>query len=182
MEMRVYKDITAYQPKPFLKLTWRQLGAVGIGGPLALLTFAGITWGYLSAHGWQYTGLGELLAMTEDESSLISTATTVALFPTFVVFLPFAVYGWIRPKGLKPEHYLPYWFDYMKNAKELCYGSDSYDQGSARDQERHESLAGRGGQRRTRQQRRHDRKVQRFVPSEHPDPAVPEKAQARQGR
>lgn len=179
MEMRVYKDITAYEPKPMFGLTWRQLGAVAVGGPITLGVFAGTTYLYLAAHGWYFTSLRDLLAMSADDQSLVSTATNIALVPTFLAFIPFAIYGWLRPKGLKPERYIPYWFDYMKNPKELCYGSDAYDRGPT--ERPHGESVDRGGARRTRAERRQERKAQRFIPSEHAPAAVPGEAASRPG-
>lgn len=178
MDMRVYKDFTAYEPKPMFNLTWRQLAAVAIGGPIALGAFVLTTWLYLISHGWHYEGTNELFSMTADDSSLMNTATTWALFPTVLLFIPFAIYGWVRPKGLKPERYLPYWYDYMKNPKELCYGSDAYLRGPAQPLRERESVD-RGHRRGSRAERRAERRARAFVPSEHAAPPVPEEAPER---
>lgn len=181
MEMRVYKDFTAYQPKPMFGLTWRQLAAVAIGGPIALAVFFGTTWIYLAMNGWEYGGAGDLISMSASDSELMQRATTIALFPTFIVYIPFAIYGWLRPKGLKPERYLPYWYDYMRSPKELCYGTDAYDRGARREPVRGrgaQSVARRPGRGLSRAERRRERRAHRFVPSEHAAPAVPEAPEA----
>lgn len=125
LEMKVYKDIHAYEAKAWAGLTWRQLAAIALGGTLAFVLFFFITWLYLINNGWQFQGLGALVTATDEEAALIEEATTVALIPTTIFFLPFAVYGWVRPKGLKPERFIPYWFAYQVQPKELCYGHDS---------------------------------------------------------
>lgn len=125
LEMKVYKDIHAYEAKAFAGLTFRQLGALAIGGTLAFACFFGLTWLYLVNAGWHWQGWGDFLKTDPATQELFSTATTVALFPTAAIFVPFAIYGWVRPKGLKPERFIPYWFDYQISPKELCYGHDA---------------------------------------------------------
>lgn len=125
LEMKVYKDIHAYEAKAFAGLTFRQLGCVVFGGGLACACFFLITWIYLANAGWHYEGVGSLIETDEHTSNLYSTATNLAFFPAAAVFVPFAIYGWVRPKGLKPERFIPYWFDYQISPKELCYGHDA---------------------------------------------------------
>ena len=183
MEMRVYEDFTSYQPKPMFGLTWRQLAAVALGGPIALAVFFGVTWIILLTNGWEYGGAGDLISMSNSDSELMQRATTIALFPTFAIFIPFAIYGWLRPKGLKPERHLPYWYDYMRSPKELCYGTDAYDRGRRREPVRGrggrpEPVAGRSGGRLSRAERRRERQARRYVPSEHAAPSVPAEPEA----
>lgn len=125
LEMKVYKDIHAYEAKAFAGMTFRQLGVIVFGGGLALTCFFGITWLYLTNAGWQWHGWGDLIKTDPHTAELFSTATTIALFPTTIIFIPFAIYGWVRPKGLKPERFIPYWFHYQISSKEICYGNDA---------------------------------------------------------
>lgn len=125
LEMKVYKDIHAYEAKAFAGLSFRQLGAVAIGGTLAVACFFGLTWLYLVNAGWDWQGWQAFFNTDAATSELFSTATNIALFPTAAIFVPFAIYGWVRPKGLKPERFIPYWFDYQISPKELCYGRDA---------------------------------------------------------
>lgn len=125
LEMKVYKDIHAYEAKAWAGLTWRQLAAVAIGGTLASGCFFAITWIILINSGWHWEGWGAFIKTDEQTSQLFSNATTIALFPTVAIFVPFAIYGWVRPKGLKPERFIPYWFAYQISPKELCYGHDA---------------------------------------------------------
>ncbi|RAC17497.1 hypothetical protein DN539_31250 [Burkholderia multivorans] len=125
LEMKVYKDIHAYEAKAFAGLTFRQLGCVTVGGALALACFFGVTWFYLYQAGWSWQGWASFFQPDPQTAELFSTSTTIALFPTAAIFVPFAIYGWVRPKGLKPERFIPYWYSYQVSSKELCYGYDA---------------------------------------------------------
>lgn len=124
LEIKVYPDLHDYEPKPMFGLKWRQLGALAIGVPLVLTIFFGVTVIYVLANGFEYAGIMQLVDPDVATEQLIQSGTTLAMIFAMVTFIPFAIYGWLRPKGLKPEQYIPYWFTYLTTPKELCYGRD----------------------------------------------------------
>ncbi|MDN5585225.1 MAG: PrgI family protein [Brevibacterium sp.] len=124
LEMKVYRDVNAYEAKAMFGLKWRQLGALCIGVPLVFGLFFGITALYMTAHGFEYEGFMQIVSPDEDTQRLIESGTTVAMLVAMLAFIPFAIYGWLRPKGLMPEKYIPYWHAYQTTPKELCYGRD----------------------------------------------------------
>ena len=81
LQMRVYKEIANVEAKVMWGLGWRQLAAAA-----CMLVLGGGE----AALFWS-------LGLTDLGSYLL-----------FVVCLPFALWGWWRPKGLKPERYLGY--------------------------------------------------------------------------
>lgn len=81
LQMRVYKEIANVEAKVMWGLGWRQLAAAA-----CMLVLGGGE----AALSWS-------LGLTDLGSYLL-----------FVVCLPFALWGWWRPKGLKPERYLGY--------------------------------------------------------------------------
>ncbi|WP_313715650.1 PrgI family protein [Arsenicicoccus bolidensis] len=93
LEMKVYSEIRAYEAKVIGSLSWRQLACVVIAVPLLALA----TWALWERAQWAIT------------------------YVDFVIFLPLAVWGWWRPKGLKPEVYLPYIYDRHFSRKVLTY-------------------------------------------------------------
>lgn len=80
LQMRVYKEIASVEAKVMWGLSWRQLAAATC---------------MLVLGGGQVFVFCVLLKQTDIGSCLL-----------FVVCLPFALWGWWRPKGLKPERYL----------------------------------------------------------------------------
>lgn len=103
LEMKVYKEIAAYEPKPMFGRTWRQIAAlafmVGIGGG----AFAGVTVGLM--------GVGQTMEQ----------ATTVGMYVMFPVLIPAAIWGWWRPMGLKPEQYLGFFLRHHLMRKTISY-------------------------------------------------------------
>ena len=83
LQMPVYGEITRIEPKVLLGLSWRKLAACAVmgvvGGGVALgLPFGG------------------------------RVSTDLAMPVVSLVVAPAALWGWWRPKGLKPERYLVY--------------------------------------------------------------------------
>lgn len=103
LEMKVYKEIAAYEPKPMFGRTWRQIAALAfmvfIGGG----AFAGVTVGLM--------GLGQTMEQ----------ATTVGMYVMFPLLIPAAVWGWWRPMGLKPEQYLGFFLRHHLMRKTISY-------------------------------------------------------------
>ena len=87
LEMKVYREIHAYEAKVMFGLSWRQLAALAIGVPLAGGLFAAIAY---------------LLHMVGNDWK---AATDTAMWAVFPVLIPVGLWGWWRPKGLKPERY-----------------------------------------------------------------------------
>ncbi len=105
LEMKVPKEITAYEAKPMFGMSWRRLGsllfmAVGGGG-----TFAGIAFAIAAPQG------GTKEAWEQ--------ATNAAMF---VIDLPAAWWGWFRPMGLKPEIHALYFlrFSFSEKGHPVC--------------------------------------------------------------
>ena len=83
LQMPVYRELTAIESKVFLGLSWRQLLAavmlaVVCGGGFFALRFG------------------------------LQVDPNVAMYIIFIPGVPIATWGWVRPKGLKPEQYLVY--------------------------------------------------------------------------
>lgn len=124
LEIKVYPDVHAYEAKAMFGLKWRQLGALVVGGTLTVVVFFAVTITYLVISGFEYTGMVDLLDPPAVDQALIDSGSTIGMGAAFLTFMPFAVFGWLRPKGLKPEKYIPYWWTYITTPKELCYGRD----------------------------------------------------------
>ena len=86
LEIKVYKEITATEAKVMWGMSWRQLAAAGAMGALS----AGV-W-LLFRHALGMPDLGQ--------------------YVVFLVDVPIAAWGWLRPKGLKPEVWLRYVADH----------------------------------------------------------------------
>lgn len=104
LEMKVFKEIGSYEPKPMFGLTWRQLAAVTVMGTLGGGLFAAGTMWALAA------------------GADTSTATSAAMWLIWPVLLPAAVWGWWRPQGLKPEKFLSFALREAVMVKEVVYG------------------------------------------------------------
>ncbi|MBW3069618.1 PrgI family protein [Actinomyces sp. 594] len=107
LEMKVYREISAYEAKVMFGLSWRQLGALAIGIPLAGGLFAAIA----------YT--------LHQSGSTWEAATDTAMWVIFPVLIPVAAWGWWRPKGLKPERFVGYLLQHYLNGKVIRY-DDTY--------------------------------------------------------
>lgn len=105
LEMKVYRDPRRYEAKAMFGLTWRQLGALALGLPVAGGLYVLTVW---------------LLMRYRGET--FETATNASMVLLVILCIPFAVWGWCRPRGLKPERWIPYVFDYYLYPKELCRG------------------------------------------------------------
>ncbi len=134
LEIRVYKEITAAEPKVMWGMSWRQLAAATMMGCLS----AGI-WLLF----WKMLGLPDL-----------------GQYVVFLADLPIAAWGWLRPKGLKPETYLKYVIAHrFGQSRYFLDGPARHDppktrRGRKRIDEHDPATGGRG----FRKRRRHDRK------------------------
>lgn len=81
LEVRVHKEINAYQPKVMWGMSWRQLATAGVGIPVVGGVYAGF---------W------------------FADLTTVGEWVTVLLTVPFVLFGWVRPKGLPFEVYARY--------------------------------------------------------------------------
>lgn len=82
LEIRVYKEIEETEAKVMWGMSWRQLAAATL---MAVLS-AGVWFIF-----WRMLKIPD-----------------VGQIVVFVVDLPIAVWGWARPRGLKPETWLVY--------------------------------------------------------------------------
>ena len=103
LEMKVFKEIKSYEAKVMWGCSFRQLAA------LAVMIFAG---GGIFA----FATIALLSAGLKRED-----ATTCAMLCMFVILLPAAVWGWARPKGLKPEQFLGYVLRHHLSRKVINY-------------------------------------------------------------
>ena len=98
LQMPVYRELSTIESKVFMGLSWRQLLAAVI---LAVVCGGG----YLGL--WLGLGLDPNLTM----------------YLVFIPGVPIAAWGWLRPKGLKPEQYLRYvWRHYATREVYLLDG------------------------------------------------------------
>jgi hypothetical protein len=114
LEMRVHRDPTNYDAKPMFGLTWRQIAALAImvfggGGLFLIVTVIGLH--------TQHASWGD--------SAALSKATTPAMYLMFPILVPAAMWGWIKPMGLKPEIYFQYFLRHQLTTKVVTY-ADSY--------------------------------------------------------
>lgn len=90
LQMPVYLEITQIEPKVLLGLSWRKLAACAV-----MVVFGGGVWLLLcgGALGLPIGG---------------RVSTDLAMPVVSLVVVPAALWGFWRPKGLKPERYLAY--------------------------------------------------------------------------
>lgn len=171
LEMKVHKDIAAYEAKPMFGLTWRRIGALAImvfggGGVFAVVTTA-----VLISNGgsWdQYLAAGALNNPDTQES--LNAATTVGMYAMFPFIVPVAFWAWWRPMGLQPEVYIQYFFRHALTTKVITY-EDTYQHTSIKRNYQSVSEHGDGEpskrQRRNRQPEFKEARLARSL-SEHP--------------
>jgi hypothetical protein len=93
LEMKVYGEIKAFEAKVIARLSWRQLISVLAGVPFLALTSV-LLWFH---------------------------AREAIVYVDFIVMLPFAAWGWWRPRELKPEKFFPYIYQRYAGKKVLRY-------------------------------------------------------------
>ncbi|OLO58634.1 hypothetical protein BKH23_12810 [Actinomyces oris] len=98
LEIKVYREITAYQAKVMMGMSWRQMacsaiGIIVVGGTYALCFWAG------------QSDLGSWMAA--------------------LLTMPFVAVGWVRPKGLPFEKYARYFWRYKWDPQKRLYAQDS---------------------------------------------------------
>ena len=167
LEMKVYREVRAYEAKVMFGLSWRQLGALAVGIPLAGGLFAGI------AYALHQTG------QSWDD------ATDAAMWVIFPILIPVAAWGWWRPKGLKPERFIGYLIRYYLFRKVITY-DDTYRPHPTNTEEGagHEPVSQSGTptqptRSERRAARREARRRKKIIPREHPKTTRQARAQAR---
>ncbi|PHP52460.1 VirB4-like conjugal transfer ATPase, CD1110 family [Actinomyces ruminis] len=98
LEIKVYREITAYQSKVMLGMSWRQMACAALGLVLVGGTYGACIW----------AGQGDL-------GSWLAALLT----------MPFVAFGWIRPKGLPFERYAHYLWRYKWEPQRRLYAQDS---------------------------------------------------------
>lgn len=148
LEMKVYREVQAYEAKVMFGRSWRQLGALALGVPLATAGFATIAFALHS------TG------------STWENATNLAMWVIFPVLIPVAAWGWWRPKGLKPERYIRYVIRHYVNGKVIRY-DDTYRANESVSDDRITVEPAKQTRRARRAVNRQARKWRKMVPQEH---------------
>lgn len=108
LEMRVYREVSAYEARVMFGLSWRQLAALAAGVPLAAGCFSAIAWAL------HHTG------------ATWAEATDVAMWVIFPILIPVAAWGWWRPKGLKPEKFVGYLLRHYLTTRKVIIYDDTY--------------------------------------------------------
>lgn len=129
LEMKTHRDVAAFEAKPMFGLTWRRLGALAImifGGGAVFFTVASVV---LAASGtsWE-VAVPEALQAADGTSATVTAltrATTAGMYAMFPVLVPVALWAWLRPMGMKPEHYAQYYFRHHLTSKVTHY-EDTY--------------------------------------------------------
>lgn len=164
LEMKVYREVRAYEAHVMFGLSWRQLGALAAGFPLAGGVFAAIAY-----------ALHQGGATWEE-------ATNVAMWVIFPILIPVAAWGWWRPKGLKPEKFFGYLIRHYLTGKVITY-DDTYRPANTRTAEAQPVPEPRTPAQQTRSARRAARRQARkrrtVVPREHLRTAQEDRAEAR---
>ena len=155
LEMKVYKEIRAYEAKVMFGFSWRQLGA------LAVMVIVG---------GGIFAAITAELVFKAGQS--FNNATTMAMFVMVIIDIPAGAWGWWRPKGLKPEQFFGYPLRHFFMRKVITYVDTYQPQAAPGGQsESVDQVAGAAAQqsgRERRQARTAQRRARRFVPSERP--------------
>jgi hypothetical protein len=97
LEIKVYREITAYQSKVMFGMSWRQLACAASGLVVVSSVYAAF---YLIGQ----KSLGSWL--------------------TVLLTMPFVAVGWIRPKGLPFERYAGYAWRFNWNPQLRVYAQD----------------------------------------------------------
>lgn len=159
IEMKIYKEIRAYEAKAMFGRTWRQLASLAVmvfgGGAV----FAGTTFALLAA------------------GQTLEQSTNVAMYLLFPILIPAAAWGWWRPQGLKPEEYLGFPLRYHLMKRHIRY-EDTY---RAIDAEHQPVPGGDADESAKRARRQREAAIQRLRKevSEHPHSG---QGRARRGR
>lgn len=95
MEAKVYQEITQFQAKVLLGMSWRQVACA-----VAALTLGGAAYAAFWTAGMQ--DLGQYVAC--------------------LIALPFGAIGWLRPKGLKFEEYARWVWHHQWDKQRRVYG------------------------------------------------------------
>lgn len=104
IEIQVPREITAYQAKVVMGMSWRQLACAAA---MTILGFATIFVGYLA--------------------DFVETSQYIVI----AIIIPFAALGWYRPRGLPFEKYAGYIINHQRSRQLYVYGMISQVQPSA---------------------------------------------------
>lgn len=99
LEVKVFREITEYQPKVVFGLSWRQVATALVMIPVLGGVFALLYW-----YGQENTG--------------VVVVTVLAL--------PAAAYGWVRPMGIPFEQYFGYYWAHLRGQKHFHYQDVDY--------------------------------------------------------
>ncbi|QJC22516.1 PrgI family protein [Arcanobacterium phocisimile] len=105
LEVRVPREVTAYQPRVLFGMSWRQLGVAALAAPLIAGSFAVC---YLAG----YENLGVVIV------TLLS--------------VPAVALGWVRPMGVPFEKYFSYAWDWRQGKKVFVFEQDLMEEENGR--------------------------------------------------
>ncbi|MGO1400958.1 MAG: PrgI family protein [Flaviflexus sp.] len=94
LEVKVYREVTQYQPKVLFGMSWRQFGIAALGLPVLAAIYAGF---YL-------LGLDDL-----------------GVLVVCLLGVPAAALGWWRPMGVPFEKYWGYMWAFRQGRKRYLY-------------------------------------------------------------
>lgn len=96
LSVAVHKDITEYEPKVVGKLTMRTLWCITAAIGITLIVAGYCSW-------------------------VLGLSSTIVMYLSFAISIPFWLMGFFRPKGMKFEVFARYWFEYEMHDKKLFY-------------------------------------------------------------
>ncbi|MFY9263330.1 MAG: PrgI family protein [Arcanobacterium sp.] len=97
LEVKVYREVTRFQPKVMFGMSWRQLAVTGVALPILVGVYAVC---YMA--GWEDLG-----------------AYLVALLA-----VPAVALGWVRPMGVPFEKYFGYIWRFHQATKQFSYSQE----------------------------------------------------------
>lgn len=96
LEVKVYREVTQYQPKVIFGMSWRQFAIAALGLPILALIYAGF-----------------YMAGLDDVGSPV----------VFLLGVPAAALGWVRPMGVPFEKYFGYMWAYRQGRRRFHYAT-----------------------------------------------------------
>lgn len=100
LEIQSYREITAYNAKVMLGMSWRQLGIVAIAMPIIFGIYMGFWW------------IGQ---------------DNLGTWVVAVLAIPVGLLGWVRPKGLPFEKFARYVFSHTWNSQRCLYSTHRFE-------------------------------------------------------
>lgn len=96
LSVAVHKDVSEYEPKIIGKLTLRSLACIAAAVIVTIIVAAYCT-------------------------CVLALDSTIVMYISLTLSIPFWLMGFFKPKGLKFEVYAKYWLDYNMHDKKVFY-------------------------------------------------------------